>query len=451
MGFDSYETPSAESLLRAAAERRADARCSRDRMVSEAVAAAVFLTGAGLLAALSPWTRSSSLTALLVTVLAYLVASRVRFPVGSAWTAPTQLVFVPMLFMLPVPLVPLLVAACSVLGLWPCVLRRRLTATRVYERVADSFYSLGPAIVLVLAGEPSLSWGLWPVLVLAFGAQVVCDATAGLTRTWFAERIGPSDQWQMTWLYLTDWCFSCSGLMIAVLAVRHPGVVLLVLPLIGWLSLFARERRYRLDYTLALSDAYHGTAVLLGDVVGAVDHYTGQHSREVVEISLAVAGALGLDATAQRDVEFTARLHDVGKIRVALEIVNKPGSLDPAEWEIIRHHTVDGETMLNQVGGTLSRIGRFVRSSHERYDGTGYPDGLAGEAIPIESRIVSACDAYNAMTTDRSYRAARPVSEALAELRRCAGSQFDAQVIAAIDDELIGRTTCPSGFKTERI
>jgi HD-GYP domain-containing protein (c-di-GMP phosphodiesterase class II) len=97
--------------------------------------------------------------------------------------------------------------------------------------------------------------------------------------------------------------------------------------------------------------------------------------------------------------------------------------------------------MLKQVGGTLSRIGRFVRSSHERYDGTGYPDGLSGEAIPIESRIVSVCDAFNAMTTDRSYSTARPMPEALAELLRCAGSQFDPAVIAAFNGRLTSRTT----------
>lgn len=441
MDFDSYQTPLAQSLLRAAANRRRDRARSRGAQISEAVTAALFLAGAGTLAALGPWTRSISVTALVVTVPAYLVASRVRFPVGAAWTAPTQLVLVPMLFVLPVPLVPLLVATCSVAGLWPCVVEHRLTATHVFERVGDSAYSLGAAVVLVLAGEPGLSWGRWPVLLLAFAAQVLCDATPGLARTWFGERIAPSQQWQMVWLFLTDWCFSCAGLVIAALAARHAAVVLLMLPLIGWLSLFARERRKRLDYTLALSDAYHGTTVLLGDVVGAVDHYTGDHSREVVELSLAVGAALGLDATALRDVEFTARLHDVGKIHVPPEIVNKRGPLTLTEWEIIRQHTIAGETMLKQVGGTLSRIGRFVRSSHERYDGTGYPDGLSGEAIPIESRIVSVCDAFNAMTTDRSYSTARPMPEALAELLRCAGSQFDPAVIAAFNGRLTSRTT----------
>ena len=99
----------------------------------------------------------------------------------------------------------------------------------------------------------------------------------------------------------------------------------------------------------------------------------------------------------------------------------------------MRRHTIDGESMLRQVGGTLAGVGRLVRYSHERYDGAGYPDGLAGESIPIESRIVCVCDAYNAMTTDRPYRSAREAPDALEELRRCANTQFDPKVVAAIE------------------
>jgi HD-GYP domain-containing protein (c-di-GMP phosphodiesterase class II) len=167
--------------------------------------------------------------------------------------------------------------------------------------------------------------------------------------------------------------------------------------------------------------------------VEADDRYTGIHSRDVVDLALAVADGLGLDPSQRRNVEFAALLHDVGKIRVPKEIINKSGTLDPSEWQIVRGHTIEGERMLRRVGGVLSSVGRFVRSSHERYDGKGYPDGLAGEAIPIQSRIVSVCDAYNAMITDRPYRRAISRPDALAELGRCAGSQFDPQVVAVID------------------
>ena len=130
--------------------------------------------------------------------------------------------------------------------------------------------------------------------------------------------------------------------------------------------------------------------------------------------------------------EFAALLHGVGKIAVPKEIVNKPGKLDDREWAIIRTHTLEGQKMLERVGGFMSEVGEIVRASHERWDGGGYPDGLRGGAIPLEARIVSCCDAFNAMTTTRSYRRAMPVSAALAELIDNAGTQFDPRVVDAL-------------------
>jgi HD-GYP domain-containing protein (c-di-GMP phosphodiesterase class II) len=199
------------------------------------------------------------------------------------------------------------------------------------------------------------------------------------------------------------------------------------------LWLFARERRQRLSETLALSSAYRGTAYLLGDVVEADDYYTGMHSRDVVGLSLSVARELHLDSRRTRSVEFAALLHDVGKIRIPKEIINKPGQLDPDEFQVVRRHPVEGEEMLRRVGGALATVGQIVRASHERYDGSGYPDGLRGEQIPVEARIIYACDAFNAMTTDRPYRRAMGTARALAELRSCAGTQFDPTVIDTIE------------------
>jgi HD-GYP domain-containing protein (c-di-GMP phosphodiesterase class II) len=204
----------------------------------------------------------------------------------------------------------------------------------------------------------------------------------------------------------------------------------------GLLWLFARERTWRIDQALELSSAYRGTALLLGDVVEFDHEYTGSHSRDVVELSVAVGERLRLTAAQLRNLEFAALLHDVGKIAVPKEIINKPGPLDDEEWAIMRRHTIEGQRMLDSVGGVLANAGVIVRASHESYDGTGYPDGLAGDAIPIEARICSACDAFSAMTTDRPYRATLPVGVALAELRRCAGTQFDPAVVAALVDLL---------------
>jgi putative nucleotidyltransferase with HDIG domain len=138
-----------------------------------------------------------------------------------------------------------------------------------------------------------------------------------------------------------------------------------------------------------------------------------------------------MDAEERRLVEFGAMLHDIGKISTPNEIINKPGALDGGEWEIMREHTLIGQRMLDRVGGRLQAVGVVVRSSHERWDGSGYPDGLAGEQIPLASRVVSVADAYSAMTTRRSYR--EPVSHelAIAELDANAGTQFDPVVAAA--------------------
>jgi len=152
----------------------------------------------------------------------------------------------------------------------------------------------------------------------------------------------------------------------------------------------------------------------------------------VVELSLAVADRLGLDSRQRRNTEFAALLHDVGKVRVPGELINKPGPLTPEERAIVERHTIDGERMLEQVGGLLAEVGRIVRSCHERWDGGGYPDGLAGESIPPEARIVCCCDAYSAMTTDRPYRRARSREAALEELRACSGTQFDPRVVEAL-------------------
>jgi putative nucleotidyltransferase with HDIG domain len=195
---------------------------------------------------------------------------------------------------------------------------------------------------------------------------------------------------------------------------------------------FSQERYARYDQVLALNAAYRGTALLLGDVIEADHQYTGAHSRDVVRLSIAVAELLNLDPAERSMVEFAALLHDVGKIRVPKQILDKPAALTPAERHVVEQHTIWGEQMLSGVGGMLAEVGRVVRSCHEWWDGSGYPDGLAGTAIPVPARIVCACDAFSAMTTDRPYRQAQTAQDALQELQRCAGTQFDPAVVRAL-------------------
>ena len=169
----------------------------------------------------------------------------------------------------------------------------------------------------------------------------------------------------------------------------------------------------------------------------ARDNYTGEHSKSVVEMTSAVARSLGLGREESEHVRAAALLHDIGKMGIPDAILNKPGRLTDDERAIMAEHPVIGERILRVIPG-MGPVARIVRHEHESWDGSGYPDGLAGEAIPIGSRIILACDAYHAMTSDRPYRAAMSHADAIAELRRCAGRQFDANVTEALLGYLYG-------------
>jgi HD-GYP domain-containing protein (c-di-GMP phosphodiesterase class II) len=159
------------------------------------------------------------------------------------------------------------------------------------------------------------------------------------------------------------------------------------------------------------------------------------HVLDVGRLAEGVARRLGLPEHEITDIVHGAVLHDVGKLAVPEEILNKPGPLDDAEWEIMRRHTIEGEQFLAGIPA-LANVARLVRSSHERWDGAGYPDRLAGEDVPLGARIITVCDAYDAMVTDRPYRKGMPQADALAELRACAGTHFDARVVDAFCDML---------------
>jgi two-component system cell cycle response regulator len=155
-----------------------------------------------------------------------------------------------------------------------------------------------------------------------------------------------------------------------------------------------------------------------------------RHMADVAELAVRTGRALGLDPEQLDVLARAAELHDIGKVAVPDDILNKPGPLDDVEWRIMRQHTLVGERIL-AAAPALSAVARLVRLSHERWDGRGYPDGLEGEDIPIGARIIAACDSYDAITSKRSYADARRHEAALAELQRCAGSQFDPQVVDA--------------------
>jgi diguanylate cyclase (GGDEF)-like protein/PAS domain S-box-containing protein len=184
------------------------------------------------------------------------------------------------------------------------------------------------------------------------------------------------------------------------------------------------EAKSRADAELAGMDA-------LLSALSAKDHYTGQHSQAVVRLATEVARHLGLGERQVRDVAHVARLHDIGKVGIPDAILLKEGPLNDTEWELMRQHPVIGARILAATH-TLSHLAVAVRAEHERFDGQGYPDGLRGNAIPLASRITFACDAYDAMITNRPYGARLDQDAAVQELRGGAGTQFDPDVVTAL-------------------
>jgi diguanylate cyclase (GGDEF)-like protein len=201
------------------------------------------------------------------------------------------------------------------------------------------------------------------------------------------------------------------------------------------------------------AQAYHAVVRSLAAALEARDGYTGEHSDDVHDLSVAVAQRLGLDTRATAEVEAVALLHDIGKIGIPDQVLHKPGPLTGEEWSLMREHPVIGERILRPLPG-LSTVATAVRHEHERWDGGGYPDGVAGDEIPLASRIVLACDAYHALVSDRPYRRAMRPEHARTELRANAGTQFDPAVVDALlacleDPQPVGKP--PSAERVARV
>ena len=158
---------------------------------------------------------------------------------------------------------------------------------------------------------------------------------------------------------------------------------------------------------------------------------TAEHSHRLADLSRRVADRLGLDPLDATEAELVAVLHDVGKLTIPPSILDWPGRLDAAQRARMRRHTIDGEELLARTAG-LEHLGPAVRATHEAWDGSGYPDGLAGEDIPLSARIVACCDSFDAMVSNRAYRRALPQPEACRRIRGAAGRQFDPDVARAL-------------------
>jgi HD-GYP domain-containing protein (c-di-GMP phosphodiesterase class II) len=412
-------------LVEAAQARRFTSLRSRERRAETLLGAGFAVACSVLALAARPSDASIDLTAVFACALALAVSARVHFVVGPGYTVPTQLAFIPLAFAIPPAL--LAPATASVLAAVQLVdvLRGRLPLSRVALVPGNTWFAVGPAAVLAAAGGPDATEATIALLVAIVAAQLGTDAVMSGIRDALHGGFNLRALIGDSWLYAVDVALTPVAFLVAAALPKSPWVVLAIVPLVGIFAVFAREREARMRSLAELNAAYRGTALVLGDVVDADDGYTGEHCRDVVDLALEVGRQVRLPADRMRNLEF------VGKIAIPKSIINKPGALDEDEWAVIRQHTIEGQRMLDRVGGFMREVGIIVRAHHERWDGSGYPDGLVGEAIPLEARIIACCDAWNAMTTTRSYRPA--LSDEVAEHELCAnaGSQFDPDLVVA--------------------
>jgi HD-GYP domain-containing protein (c-di-GMP phosphodiesterase class II) len=368
--------------------------------------------------------------ALLPSALCFLVmvvATRVRFDTPFGYTVATQLAFVPLLFALPVAIVPLAVVAAMMLARLPELISGEHPPIRLIKEVGNSWFAIGPVAVFALAGISPADAGP-ALLVAALAAQFAVDFAASTLRLALERAATLAAQLRESWVYVIDAALSVMGLVVAEELETVPLVALAPLPMLGLLALFARERHERMKGLIELNNAYRGTALVLGDVVEADDGYTGAHSKSVVALALALGDRLALDPAQRRNLEFGALLHDVGKIGIADNVLQKPGRLTDEEFAIVKLHPVIGRRILEGVQGFAPYLAA-VELHHENWNGTGYPKGQCGEETPIEARIIHVSDAYDAMTTDRSYRRGMTHERAITILIENAGTQFDPRIV----------------------
>jgi HD-GYP domain-containing protein (c-di-GMP phosphodiesterase class II) len=181
-----------------------------------------------------------------------------------------------------------------------------------------------------------------------------------------------------------------------------------------------------------LASSYAATVRALAGAVEARDAYTGQHAERVTAYGIEIGRAFGLPRPAAPEIEFGYLLHDIGKVAIPDAILYKPGALNPDERALMSRHPLIGAEMVSGIEFLADAV-KVVRSHHERWDGTGYPDGLAGSEIPVAARVFAVADVLDALTTDRPYRSASPLGEARDQIRDGAGTHFDPQVIAAFE------------------
>lgn len=395
--------------------------------IGEALLGYVFLAVATWILVKAPSQKMEWVPAV-ICLLLLAVAANFRFDTPFGSTVATQVAFVPLMFVMPLRVVPLAVALAMIANAIPEMINGAPVGERVTRCLNSAWFTIGPVAVFALCEVRPFDASNH-VLAAALLAQFVVNFLVALTRALLHGSGSFTELLKGSWVYPIDAVLYGLGLVVALAIRTDQAAPLALVPLLALLAVFGQERKNRVQSLVELTDAYEGTARVLGNVIEADDSYTGEHSMEVLQLCRDVGQRLGLSDERLRALEFGALLHDVGKVRVPKEIINKAGPLNEAEWRIIRTHPAEGQQLLDMVGGFMSTVGVIVRAHHERWDGKGYPDGLKGEAIPIEARIISCCDTWNAMRTDRSYRRALTFEAATRELQSVAGKQLDPKVV----------------------
>ena len=406
---------------------------ARERVVAGGIAIA-FGVAATVVALTVPTNRAADplLLAGLVALLA--LARRVRFEVGTVEACVDQLAFVPLLLLAPLPLVPVLVAAAYVLARIPDFVTGKMHTDRWLYFVGDAWHSIAAVGVIAAFAPGPIDTKHLLVYAAALAAQIVAGLLVIVVNDSLIHGFKAREVFRLSFAHSAriDAALSPLALMIAAVAADAPIALAGAIPFFWLMALFSAERRERYAAALELNQAYRGTVMVLSDVVDAEDAYTASHCRSVVELAAAVADELGMGYEKRQELEIAALLHDVGKIAIPNEILNKPAKLTDEEFALMKTHTIEGQALLDRVGGRLAKVGAVVRSCHERWDGRGYPDGLIGDQIPEAARVVFCCDAYSAMTTDRPYRKAMAPDAAVEELRTNSGRQFEPRVVEAL-------------------
>ncbi len=371
------------------------------------------------------WTSRAVLDLLVFSVLMILSESLpVALPMGGYVSVGYAIVYAAII-LFPMEAFPLVAAAG---GLF--VFGKGTVDQPLYKRIFNaSQYVLSMStarLVLVFLGQ--INFQLNFISVLIYFSVAVAYIMTNITLVAIAlgalQGKSPWSIWRgnIRWSYLSFLGLSPLGLLMALVYQSYGrfALVLLFIPLL--LS------RHSFQLYMDMRQNYLDTVEALVQALEAKDSYTSGHAGRVADLAVAMAEELGMAEDKQEFLKYAGILHDVGKIGVDEGILNKRVPLLNSEWAAIREHPVIGETIIKKIN-FLFDISTVVRHHHERYDGQGYPDGLKGEAIPLEARIIAIADTYDAITSDRSYRKGRTPREAVQELRRIAGTQLDPELV----------------------